>query len=314
MIPAGQEAGFDIIFCSQTVKQFSAPITYYINDRPFNFLVTAQAEPVSLELSKKNIKFSFNDDSMDMFVTQTLNLTNYGNAPAQFNWNVPGQLFTPKPLSGEVDAGSTQKIEITFNPNGPRAEEDKLFLKITDGETQELVCSGLVNESKCIFLERQLDFGNVHVALQAKDRTMHIKNQMRTPCIFHVVCNEKELTIFPLKGKIQGDSKLAFKVSFFSATPKTFKSEIVVNIRGGKPLKIPVIVNAIVPEIFIEEKNIDFGGVTFGDSKMMPLTIINESDITAKLILDIRDYPEFEIVLPEANPEDDVHSEIMVPI
>ena len=120
------------------------------------------------------------------------------------------------------------------------------------------MCSGLVNESKCIFLERQLDFGNVHVALQAKDRTMHIKNQMRTPCIFHVVCNEKELTIFPLKGKIQGDSKLAFKVSFFSATPKTFKSEIVVNIRGGKPLKIPVIVNAIVPEIFIEEKNIDF--------------------------------------------------------
>jgi len=176
------------------------------------------------------------------------------------------------------------------------------------------VCSGLVNESKCIFLERQLDFGNVHVALQAKDRTMHIKNQMRTPCIFHVVCNEKELTIFPLKGKIQGDSKLAFKVSFFSATPKTFKSEIVVNIRGGKPLKIPVIVNAIVPEIFIEEKNIDFGGVTFGDSKMMPLTIINESDITAKLILDIRDYPEFEIVLPEPNPDDDVHSEIMVPI
>ena len=72
---------------------------------------------------------------MDMFVTQTLNLTNYGNAPAQFNWNVPGQLFAPKPLSGEVDAGSTQKIEITFNPNGPRAEEEKLFLKITDGET-----------------------------------------------------------------------------------------------------------------------------------------------------------------------------------
>lgn len=69
-----------------------------------------------------------------------------------------------------------------------------------------------------------------------------------------------------------------------------------------------------MPEIFIEEKAIDFGGVTFGDSKMMPLTIINESDITAKLILDIREYPEFEIVLPESKPDDDVHSEIMVPI
>lgn len=41
VIPPGQEAGFDIVFCSQSVKSFSAPITYYINDRPFNFLVTA---------------------------------------------------------------------------------------------------------------------------------------------------------------------------------------------------------------------------------------------------------------------------------
>lgn len=57
VIPAGQEAGFDIVFCSQTVRSFSAPITYYINDRPFNFLVTAQSDPVSLELSKKKLHF-----------------------------------------------------------------------------------------------------------------------------------------------------------------------------------------------------------------------------------------------------------------
>jgi len=38
-----------------------------------------------------------------------------------------------------------------------------------------------------------------------------------------------------------------------------------INIRGGKPLRMPVIINSIVPEIFIEEKAIDFGGITFGD-------------------------------------------------
>jgi hypothetical protein len=46
----------------------------------------------------------------------------------------------------------------------------------------------------------------------------------------------------------------------------------------------------------------------------MALTIINDSDITAKLELDIRDYPEFEIILPDPNADDDIHSEIMVPI
>ena len=41
VIPPGQEAGFDIVFCSQMVKSFNVPITYYINDRPFTFLVQA---------------------------------------------------------------------------------------------------------------------------------------------------------------------------------------------------------------------------------------------------------------------------------
>lgn len=127
-------------------------------------------------------------------------------------------------------------------------------------------------------------------------------------------CSDKELQIFPLKGKIQGDSKFAFKVNFFSNQVKQIKSEIVVNVRGGKPLRMPVVINSIVPEIYIEEKAIDFGGITFGDQKTLPITIVNESDISAKLILDMRDYPEFDFILPEASPEDDVHSEIMVPI
>ena len=117
-----------------------------------------------------------------------------------------------------------------------------------------------------------------------------------------------------MKGKIQGDSKCTFKVSFKSDVVKEVRTEIVVNIRGGKPLRIPVIINSIVPDIYIEEKNVDFGGITFGDSKTLPLTIINESNITAKVILDMRELPEFDLILPDPNPDDDVHSEIMVPI
>ena len=36
------------------------------------------------------------------------------------------------------------------------------------------------------------------------------------------------------------------------------------NIRG-KQLHLPIKAQSIVPEIFIEEKAVDFGGVTFGD-------------------------------------------------
>jgi hypothetical protein len=46
----------------------------------------------------------------------------------------------------------------------------------------------------------------------------------------------------------------------------------------------------------------------------MPITIVNNSDISAKLRLDIREFGEFEIVMPPPREDDDVHSEIMVPI
>ena len=75
-----------------------------------------------------------------------------------------------------------------------------------------------------------------------------------------------------------------------------------------------VTANAKIPKIEIEETELDFGGITFGDSKTLPFTIYNHSDIPAKLILDIRDYPEFEIILPPPDLNDDVVSEIMVPI
>jgi hypothetical protein len=127
-------------------------------------------------LSKKLLKFNFNEDSMEMFATQSLILTNYGNAPAKFTWQSPSQVFVPKPLSDEVPAGSSLKVEILFNPNGTKSDEEILFLKIQDGEHEELKCQGQVAEAKCVFLEKQLDFGNVHVGLQAKDRTFHIKN------------------------------------------------------------------------------------------------------------------------------------------
>jgi len=46
----------------------------------------------------------------------------------------------------------------------------------------------------------------------------------------------------------------------------------------------------------------------------MDLTIHNNSDISAKLELDIREYPDFEIIVPKADNDDDVASEIMEPI
>lgn len=79
---------------------------------------------------------------MEMSATQSLMLTNYGNAPAKFTWEYQSQVFVPKPISDEVPAGSSLKIDVVFNPNGPKTDDEVLILKIQDGENEELKCSG----------------------------------------------------------------------------------------------------------------------------------------------------------------------------
>lgn len=100
-----------------------------------------------------------------------------------------------------------------------------------------------------------------------------------------------------MRGKIKGEDKAMINVSFLSNIEKEFNSTIMVNIRGGKPIPMPIKANAIIPDVKILQENFDFSGVTFGDSKVLPLTIHNYSNIEAKLILDLREYPEFEIIM-----------------
>jgi hypothetical protein len=76
---------------------------------------------------------------------------------------------------------------------------------------------------------------------------------MRSTAIFHVECNSPEINIHPMKGKIAPDQKLMFTVGFISHVETDFYSEIIVHIRGGKALRLPVRACSKIPEIEIEE-------------------------------------------------------------
>ena len=63
---------------------------------------------------------------------------------------------------------------------------------------------------------------------------------MRNIAIFHIECPYEELSITPKKGRITADQKMMFTASFISNVEKNFQAEIVVNIRGGKTLRLPI--------------------------------------------------------------------------
>jgi hypothetical protein len=86
------------------------------------------------------------------------------------------KIYVPSPLSDVVPPGESRKVTVLFNPPGPRVDEETLTMKIEDGADEELRCVGTVTESKCVFLEKQLNFGNTHVGIRTKDQTITIKN------------------------------------------------------------------------------------------------------------------------------------------
>ena len=75
----------------------------------------------------------------------------------------------PSPIEDEVPAGSSKNIKVIFTPPGPKPDDETLTLKIEDGISFDLKCFGNVNDAKCIFQEKSLEFGNVPVGIKAKD-------------------------------------------------------------------------------------------------------------------------------------------------
>jgi predicted secreted protein len=63
---------------------------------------------------------------MDMSISETITITNNGNATAKFKWayNTNGGLFVPSPEFDEVPAKSSKTARITFSPNGPKPDEE----------------------------------------------------------------------------------------------------------------------------------------------------------------------------------------------
>ena len=63
---------------------------------------------------------------------------------------------------------------------------------------------------------------------------------------------------------------------------------------------IPVQAKVIIPDVYIQEDQIEFGGITQGNSTTETFTLCNDSPIAVNLYLDLRENPELEIYVEES--------------
>ena len=271
----------------------------------------AKVEPVKLQLDNTQLVFRFQDKDEDMEITNHVKVINKGNSKGTFNWKgLQSPIFKISPIQGEVPADGYTTIAVTYTPSGAnfKGETERITMEVQDGDAQYLTCMGYVNESKCDFKDTVVDFEQVLVGTE-QTKTVYLKNKHKTTGVFQI--NRRLLpngvTVSPMKGRIPADSHQELKITFSFDQPLVVSGEILANIRGGKQAKLMVRGETIVPQVRIAEDEFDFGGVTFGSTGILKMTLINDSNITAMLDVDLTegDAQYLEIVSAEEHGENE---------
>lgn len=307
VIPPFKKGGFSVTVKSNRKQRLSQTVSYILNHtQTFNFVIIADIEPAVMKLSRPSLTFTFDDDNMEPSLVEKLIIENECGAATHFNWKTqPDSNFKVEPSEGLVEPRGTFVVFVRYTPVvvRPDSHEEVLYMLIENGEKLELRCQGIVADAKCTFLQRTLDFAVVAVGLK-QEKSLTLKNHLPTMAIFHVKRFPEHFRVNPIKGKISGDGKANIKVEFISPEPMNLTSEIEVQIRGGRSLILPVKGQAIVPNVYVPEHEIDFGGVTCGSQATTLFHIQNDSVIPASIYLNLDDHPEFEISLPPLGDEE----------
>ena len=321
VIPPGQKGGFRVVLMSGKKQKIMTSIKYVINGKyEFNFRVIADVEPAVLEIMLPDassslvgalfLNFRFDDENLEESLVKTVNVNNKCGAPTKFTWTTAAEsCFSVDPAEDIIDPFKQRSVSVTFTPGIGKNNEETLILKVENGESQALNCRGEIIPSECYFPSKNVDFGMVAVGVRT-DKLATLKNNKPKFATFHVKKVPAQLEISPMKGRIPGDGKFPLKLTFISLLEEEVTEEIEVSIRGGKLLRLTVHANAIIPQIYIQEPDINFGGVTVGSQVVRQFTLINESPIPTVLYLNLEEHPEFDITL-ETHGDGDNESAIV---
>lgn len=123
------------------------------------------------------MKFQFADDNNYMETSEILTIKNNGNSAGQFSFDQDSKMFVVEPKSGEVPSKGSMDIRITYRPTltsdqgrqregggTTRNEEDKLIIRVKDGQDMIIRCIGTVNEPKCILKQTEMNLGEILVS------------------------------------------------------------------------------------------------------------------------------------------------------
>ncbi|CAJ1445026.1 unnamed protein product [Effrenium voratum] len=304
VVPSAHAAGFDVSVCSASPQTFQRQVVYTINGiHPYKLLIKATITPVQIRMSRADINFRFGEDSLEKTLTEKLVLDNPGNAPAKFSWQGANQSFSVSPVSGVIPRGGSQGVEVTFTPpNSGQLMEGFLTLKVEDGNDHSLRCVGQAPDATINFGVKRLDLGVLAVGLPA-DKSIPIVNGGKNVAVYHVDSVPDGVGISPMRGRISPEGRVEIDVHVLLDRPMQLESAVTLNVRGGKPIRLPIMATAVNPNIEFMEDEIEFGQLTLGAQGVVPISLKNSSAVEGTHYVNLQPYPEFSLSLLEERNE-----------
>eukprot|EP01049_Picozoa_sp_SAG25_P000345 SAG25_NODE_11_length_28117_cov_24.264901_6_plen_2767_part_00 len=308
VIPPGSTAGFDIIFQSNHIKTVREMVTYTINGaHSYRFVVKATVIPITLELGQDSLDFSFADDNLEPYVQEQVTISNPGNFPANFKWVVKGSTFAVSPEHGTVDAGASTEVTVTFRPQGlvknDSPPQEELTMNVDRGESRSLLCRSDVQEAKCNFQPKLVDFGVMSVAT-TKEKVIKVKNTGQSDTVFFFRQCPPGVLVSPDRGKVPRGGVVTCTLALYTVDAMVYDTPILADIRCGRSIKFDFKADAQVAEIITEPADLQFGEVHIGTVTSCPLTVRNNSLFPATLLMAWPEDSEFAMEVREDAGDD----------
>ena len=290
-------------------------LKYHINDNhTFNIKIECKIVHVSLKapLPGATTRFDFKRERVEKDKTnvksiQQLELVNDGNYVAKFKWDpVINKAFSIEPNQGEVPSKKKFIVNLLFDPKIAQAnnqvavelEEDLRCYLINGNPFIHKVSTWLPKSTVSLGKGDILDFGSVHIGVETMKEIILVNNQ-RSLTMWEIEKHSKNLIFTEKVGYIR-DKRVVVGCTFLCLEQIPNYSEVVViYIRGGPALHLTIKANIIIPMIRIEQEEFDFGQASSNEKRTLNLSFINESHMSAKIIIDFRapDYKYFSLFL-----------------
>jgi hypothetical protein len=247
IIPPLCTTGFDIIFCSEAVQVVQQTMYLTINEHSkIKFNVIGDVVPTDVALSTNEVRFRFNDYSLDTFVTESVTLTNRGNSIAEYVF---------------------KKLAMTIDSS------DQAVTAEDDGDHDGAVVADVSSQLNDTLRSHSSVAVRSTTSVTTAGGTRKSKKEQE---------NDENLEFFsvkPMRGEIEPFKSATVEITYRPYTRSKVEQLFGLDIKGSNEQKtLRCIGDMKEPKIAFLEKKLDYGVTPVGLRKQKALTLKNVGD------------------------------------